>query len=298
MTRRRLSSSEGEEEEEEGRLTPSDRRRIAIGLRLRDLRRRAGLTQIVLAERLGVTQSMVSHLELGRDTPAEAMVERLAGALRLSDEVKAELVDQLADLAVEVNTLRALQRRGDRWIQQQVGSRERTARTLWTFQPALVPGLLQVADYTAAMLRVMLDDPTGGAELLAGREERQRILYDESRRFRFLLTEAVLRTRVARVSVMRAQLRRLLALAEGFDHIEVGVLPTGAPLRRWAMTGFDVMDDVVSVELQHDEVLIRDPHEVAKYRELFEQLWSSGLDGASATALVRRVDRWLSNLAE
>jgi len=31
---------------------------------------------------------------------------------------------------------------------------------------------------------------------------------------------------------MRAQLRRLLALAEGFDHIEVGVLPTGAPLRR------------------------------------------------------------------
>jgi len=38
----------------------------SIGLTVRDLRLEAGLTQISLAETLGITQGAVSHIETGR----------------------------------------------------------------------------------------------------------------------------------------------------------------------------------------------------------------------------------------
>lgn len=291
-------SSSKPQGEDAGSLTPYDRRRAAFGARLRELRRTTGLNQALLAERLGVTQSMVSKFETARDVPTVEMTDRLADALALSEDARGELHDRIAELAVEVNAFRVMQRRGQRWVQAQVGEQERAARTISVFQPSLVPGLLQTRDYTRGVLGVLLPaspDPEG---LVAGRQERQGILYDESRAFRFLLTEAVLRTRVAPVPVMRAQLKRLVAIDEGFAHIEVGVLPTGAPLRLWAMTGFHIMGDLVSVELLTNEIVIRDPREVATYRELFDSLWSSALRGADMAALVRRVDRWLSSLDE
>ena len=47
---------------------------------VREARRRAGLTQAVLAERTGVPQSTVSRIESGARTPSTAMVERLVAA--------------------------------------------------------------------------------------------------------------------------------------------------------------------------------------------------------------------------
>jgi transcriptional regulator with XRE-family HTH domain len=259
------------------------------------LRRASGLNQTALAEQLGVTQSMVSKFETVRDVPTADMVDRVADVLELSDDVRGELHDQIAELAVEVNAFRVMQRRGQRWVQAHVGQQERAARSIWVFQPALIPGLLQTGDYTRAMLRLLLPPTPDPEGLIVGRQERQSILYEESRTFRFLVTEAVLRTRVAPVPVLRAQLKRLVALDEGFSHIEVGVLPTGTPRSVLAMTGFHLTGELVSVELQTGEVLIRDPREVATYRELFDSLWSSALRGADMAGLVRRVDRWLGS---
>jgi transcriptional regulator with XRE-family HTH domain len=295
VTRPRPSTSQGEDA---GSLTPYDRRRAALGARLRELRRGTDLNQITLAERLGITQSMVSKFETARDIPTAEMVDRFADALALSEDVRGELHDQVAELAIEVNAVRVMQRRGQRWIQAHVGEQERAATTICAFHPSLIPGLLQTRDYTRAVLDVLPPETPDAEDVIAGRQERQSILYDESRAFRFLLTEAVLRTRVAPLAVMRAQLKRLVALDEGFAHIEVAVIPTGAPIHLWAMTGFDILGDLVSVELLTDEILIRDPRDVATYRELFDGLWSSALRGPDMTGLVRRVDRWLGTLAE
>ena len=295
MTRAR-PTSRGEDEE---RLTPSDRQRAAIGARLRDLRRRAGLTQTALAEQLGVTQSMVSKLEIARDLPTVDVIRRLTAVLGLSPEVEDELLGQLAALSVEVNTLRVLRHRGARGVQRWVGRREAAAETVWSFHPVFVPGLLQVPDYTAAILPLVLpstrsEDP----ETVAGRQERQRILFDESRRFRFLVAEAALRDRVARPHVLRAQVRRLIGLAEGFDHIEIRILALGATVGRRATVGFDIRGDLVAVELQTDEVAYRDPDTVELYRELFEALWEAAVHGPAVVQLLRDVDGWLTSLAD
>lgn len=50
----------------------------SVGLTVRDLRLEAGLTQVSLAETLGITQGAVSHIETGRMRLTRARAEVLA----------------------------------------------------------------------------------------------------------------------------------------------------------------------------------------------------------------------------
>lgn len=67
----------------------------AVGARLRDLRRTAGVTQAALAERLGTTQSAVARLEAGRQRLSLATLRRAAEAL----ECDVQLYTRLRPLA-------------------------------------------------------------------------------------------------------------------------------------------------------------------------------------------------------
>lgn len=59
------------------------RRRPAPRTRIREVRKRAGLTQEELAARSGLTQSHLSRLELGKYVPTLTTLERLARALKV-----------------------------------------------------------------------------------------------------------------------------------------------------------------------------------------------------------------------
>jgi transcriptional regulator with XRE-family HTH domain len=59
-----------------------------IGRRLRDLRKRRGLTQIEVAEKLGIRQALVSEYELGETRVHGALVAAFAKVLQASaDEI-------------------------------------------------------------------------------------------------------------------------------------------------------------------------------------------------------------------
>jgi transcriptional regulator with XRE-family HTH domain len=285
--------------EDDGSITPHERRRRAIGARLLELRRAAGLTQTAFAERLGITQSMVSKLEVGHSTPTGEVVERIVQVLDLPATVHEELLDQLAELSVEVEMLRVIHRRGgERSIQADVGKREATVTVLWNYSAQLVSGLLQTPDYTRSMIPLLAPTLPDVEDLVAGRVERQRVLYERSKSFRFLLHESALRARVAPTIVMRQQLDRILTIASAFPHVEVRVLSHSAVLTAWAITSFSIADDTVGVELQAGTVRVRDPREVAAYRDLFERLWASAVTGEALIALVRDVDAWLATLED
>jgi ribosome-binding protein aMBF1 (putative translation factor) len=51
------------------------------GQAMRDARRRLGLTQLDLAERVGCTESLVTKIETGRATPEEWLKEAIASEL-------------------------------------------------------------------------------------------------------------------------------------------------------------------------------------------------------------------------
>lgn len=51
------------------------------GQAMRDARRRLGLTQLDLAERVGCTESLVTKIETGRATPEQSLKEAIAREL-------------------------------------------------------------------------------------------------------------------------------------------------------------------------------------------------------------------------
>jgi hypothetical protein len=227
-------------------------------------------------------------------TPTSETLTRVADALGLSGDARAELLDHLDELQTEYTSLRVRQRRGQRSAQEDYGALEAAAKEIAVYQLALVPGLLQTAEYARSMLAVLapnLPDPEG---LIAGRLQRQQLLYDPARRLRFLMTEAAVRARVAPASVLRGQVDRILALAVGFDHLEVGVLPTATPVQAYSVTSFDIIGDVVVVELPGADVRLRDQANLARYTETFEGLWRSALRGEELVPFLRAIDRELA----
>ncbi len=274
-----------------------ERRRAELGVRLVDLRRSVGLTQRQLAARLGVRQPTVSRFEGGRDIPTQEMLGRITDLVGAPEDVRRELDDRLAELRIEVRTSRLLLRRGAGVVQRQVGEREASATSVWSFHQVLVPGLLQTADYTRALAVVV--DPeieVDIEEFAAARQDRQRLLLDPARTFRFVTTEEALQRRIAPVPVLRAQVRRLLALVGGFEHIGIGVVPTSAALTAWTLTGFDLIGDHVEIGYATGSIIVRDPTDVGVYRRLFDRFDAHAVHGDDLVELLRDIDGRLAGL--
>jgi hypothetical protein len=91
----------------------------------------------------------------------------------------------------------------------------------------MVPGLLKTAEYARRVLAVA--DPTGGqrhdmSAALGARIKRQEILYDDSGRFEFLITEAALRWQSHDRSLIVPQMARISSAAT-LSNVWVGLLP-------------------------------------------------------------------------
>ena len=54
------------------------------GQAMRDARRRLGLTQLDLAQRAGITESLVTKIETGRSTPEQRLKEAIAKELNIA----------------------------------------------------------------------------------------------------------------------------------------------------------------------------------------------------------------------
>ena len=57
---------------------------VDFGAKLKDLRKQAGMTQQQLADKLGITKSVVSYYELSERTPSPEVLKELALIFRVS----------------------------------------------------------------------------------------------------------------------------------------------------------------------------------------------------------------------
>jgi transcriptional regulator with XRE-family HTH domain len=202
--------------------------RAALGERLRELRRHAGLTGRQLAEALAWPASKVSKLENGRQQPTDADIRGWTEVTGRTDAVEA-LLASLHTLEEQHAEWQRLLRRGMRAHQDTVMARDARTRMFRAFEPAVVPGLLQTADYARARFaqgvgEFGLHDVD---EAVAARMRRQEILYRADKRFHLVLTEATLRYSLCPAEVMLGQLDRLIALA-GLPTVQLGVIGFGA----------------------------------------------------------------------
>ncbi len=276
---------------EEADVTDTFDGRSGFGNRLRRLREDADLSGKALAERLGWPGSKVSRLENGRQTATAADVRAWVEAVGVAAEVRDDLVEDLRGLRVEYATWRRQLRDGFAPRQRIAGMLEDGTTAVRTLQTALVPGMLQTADYAREIFRGLaaLQGQRDVEAAVHQRLRRQELLYEPGREFRFLITEAALRARLCPPGVHRAQLDRLLVLA-GLDTVELAILPWTAELSKATTHSFDIFDDrLVLVETVNAELAIREAEDVALYAKLFELYWGVAVQGEQASALITRI---------
>src|SRR5262249_6170916 len=158
--------------------TTADQARVALGIRLRDLRRDAGLSATQLATVNGWQPSKVSKIEHGRQTPSEndlsAWCEHCAALDQLPD-----LIAAVRSIETQFSEWRRILRSGTKRRQEESAKTYDKARLFRIWEPAVIPGLLQTREYATEVLAVTIDflqipdDAEAGA---AARVERQRVL--------------------------------------------------------------------------------------------------------------------------
>ncbi|WP_406725933.1 helix-turn-helix transcriptional regulator [Streptomyces sp. GD-15H] len=103
---------------------------------------------------------------------------------------------------------------------------ESEAISLSTYEPLLIPGLLQTEETTRALLKAHwppLDDETV-EERVAARLKRQDLLTKQTRSFSFVIGESALRNEVGGAEAHSRQLRHLLTMSQQ-RNVTVQVLP-------------------------------------------------------------------------
>jgi transcriptional regulator with XRE-family HTH domain len=266
-----------------------DESRADLGQRLRSLRRAAGLTGPALAARTGISQPKISKLETGRIAPSVEDVHALAEALQASPDVTASLLEQAHGLAAQLRAWRAMRRQHLTTHQDRARELEASATTITIFQNAIVPGLLQVAEYARQVfLRAGLGgDDEALANAVAALLNRQTVLFTGSKQFAFVLTEAALRHRICPPAVMRAQYDRLISIA-GLENVRIGIVPFEVELPLLPLNNFALFDgDAVQVETISGEVILRGARDVQAYADAVRKLDEVVLSASDAVSFLR-----------
>lgn len=254
------------------------------------LRNASGKEAKAVARSAVMSPSKLSKIETGKLSPSADDVDRILTAIGVSDDVKAEYMDAARAVATEATAWRLIQRAGLHKAQQRLRDVEARMGLLRLFQPALVPGLLQTPEYMRAILS-RHEDLTEETvrRTVSARLERQEVLYDEAKQFRFVITEPVLRWLIVPPMVMVGQLDRL-ASASRLPNIDVRVVPMAGRKHDIPNHAFVIRDDrAVTVETVHAEVVVTDPRDVALYVSKFDGFAQDALVGGELIALLESI---------
>jgi transcriptional regulator with XRE-family HTH domain len=187
-----------------------------LGDELRRARVAAGFSsQDALAAKLGFDRTVVAKAETGQRPPTVDVLAAWCQACGLDDE----LFGRLAVLA----------RRADgpvpTWFEDWLRA-EGEAHTLRVWQPLIIPGLFQTAEYARALFLAAGADDVKANELVAVRLERQSILdRADPPHVVTILGESVLHRLIGAAAIMSDQLNHMGVMAER-PNVQVQVVPS------------------------------------------------------------------------
>jgi transcriptional regulator with XRE-family HTH domain len=268
-------------------LAYGKRRRLANELRA--LRELSGLTGRELARRIGISQSKVSRIEAATVQPSIVETTAWARATGAPDEAE-RLLAALADAAhTEIDTWQAALE-GRPQLQDEMREREAAATLTRTFQPAIVPGLLQTPAYAQRVFTMFKSSvpQTSVAAAVAARMDRQLALHEEGKKFDYLITEAALRWRPGPRRLLIAQLDRI-AMVSTLDNVSIGVIPFAVEAETVYGHGFTLLEEddddsspFVLVEVDHAWLTVTAGRSVALYQDRWAALRKAAVFGDEA----------------
>ncbi|WJK40364.1 helix-turn-helix transcriptional regulator [Solwaraspora sp. WMMA2056] len=176
---------------------------------LRSERLKRNLTQAQVGEAIRVSNSLIGAFETGKSIPLPDTAVDLDRIYETGNQI--QRLSRAAREDAQAPWLRS-------WLDN-----ERRALVLRSFQPLVIPGLLQTEAYARAVLTVGTRTRRRLDEALAVRLERQSATLDrdEDIQFTAIIGEAVLRQRGA---FMKEQLEHLVDIGHRLD-VQIRVLP-------------------------------------------------------------------------
>lgn len=280
--------------------------RRQLGRYLKEAREGSGMTLDRAAALMEWHKSTLSRLERGLTERVRVRdVLALCESYGLDDD-QAAVAKGLAEQTPAKSWWHAYGDLIPSWFNLYVGL-EAGATELTIYQPLLVPGLLQTADYARVIDRRYFPDDTEDEleRRVQVRAQRQHILTRTRRptTASFVLHETVLRTVVGDRRVMAAQLRHLADIGT-LPNVEVRVLPfnAGVPLGI-AVPPFTIMDfgadsrgrmtepPVVYCESYTGSAYLEGQTDVLRFRQAFATLQAAGPEPRPSRDLIREIAR-------
>ncbi|MFD7131171.1 helix-turn-helix domain-containing protein [Streptomyces sp. NPDC059894] len=271
--------------------------KMLVGVQLAGMREDAGLAQEQAARALGFSPAKLSRIEAGkgRRPPAEADVRALL-ELYGAGEYEASVLLQLLRRAGEPGWWQRYDKRlMPEWFDRLVGLQE-AATAIRTFEIQYVPGLLQIPEYTRAVVQRGL--PTASAREVERRVElrtRRCELLDrpDAPQVWAVVDESVLLRVLGSREVMREQLAHLVEMARR-PNVTVQVVPLDVthasapaiPVTYLRFGGSD-LPDVVYLEQIRSATFLEDRDETEEYRVSLDRLADEALDPRESLALLR-----------
>ena len=261
----------------------------ALGTRLREIRKDAGLSARALAVATGQHFTRVSKLEHGVQAPSDQDIRDWCQACGAEEQVP----DLIATARAVESAYLEFRRQARAGMKRVLGAHtvplyEGTS-LFRIYEHNVIPGLFQTAAYCAAMLSFwigFLDVPDDLGAAVSARIERQRVLYQADKRFVVVLEEQALRTWFGPAEVQAGQLGLLLEVMS-IPTVSLWVIPMMTERTAVASAGFWIFDDsLVALETPTASIEVTRPQEIELYTRMFEHLKAPALYGAPARALI------------
>jgi transcriptional regulator with XRE-family HTH domain len=261
---------------------------------LREVRTARGKGLRELARMVRILPQLLSAWEKGHRVPSPEDVARLLGALQV-DDVTYDRMMRLARRAKD-----------DNWLDSNpsdlppalsgIVEYERTATRITNWQPAIVPGLLQTADYARTILSNSEIGLQQADSMLVARLNRQRILTKaDPVRLVAIVGENAIHEQVGGSDVMSDQIDHLLEVMER-PNISLRIVPANIGyhpglLGSCILYEFAALPPIVHLESSHATAFLLDEEVVRRYRQQAKLLGGKALTEDATRALLREAAR-------
>ncbi|PSR63152.1 XRE family transcriptional regulator [Nocardia sp. MDA0666] len=288
------------------RATGSTLPRRQLGRYLVEWRTRAGYTQVRAAQLLEMGATSLNRLEKGEVGRIKSIVIQAICDLY---GIPSDLTVALKGLAQQANVKSWWHQYGDlipNNFDVYVGL-ETAAGRIITYQPDLIPGLLQTADYNRSLVRSIWPDeePEQWEQRVQIKTQRQTAVTRKTQPVLLdvVIGEAALRRVAGSHSIMAAQLRYLADIGTR-DNVSVRILgydagfPDGISMPPFVVltfgetpTGEQLEPPVVFLEGAVGDMYLEKEDDVRLYHRRYDSIRAAALDETVSRNLLRRVAR-------
>jgi len=258
-------------------------RQRELGKRLRDLRTKRNLTVQEVAAELLCSATKISRLETAARKPVLRDVRDLCKLYGVDPST----TDQLMELARGAHEQVWWTQYEDIELGPYLGF-EQVAEAITSYTTYYMPALLQTEDYTRRIIKTVAPrmDPDVFKQRVEVRMRRQELLEEDNRpRYRVLLHEAVLHSRIGSPAIMAAQMDKAIKATRD-DKVIIQVIPFSAGASAAAQDSNFVLLEfgeeqnqtpIVFVEGLTGNQYLENKAHIARYREAIDYLRDAAL---------------------